>query len=136
MELIGGNDFRLNEGQFLTEKLPNNILLIKWVGYCNADDYRFGFLRALEISGDLGIEKWLMDFSEIKVISPQNQKWTISILIEKVGKTGVKKIAIVYPQCGLANASIENMYKEFQTFISYDRKVVFSREEGEKWLDR
>ena len=126
---------KLQDGEFLTDWLERDILMIKWVGFCTPEIYQYGFLKAIALTTERKAVKWLLDFSDIMVISPENQKWTCNILIPKVNSSGIQKVAVVQPCCELATTSIEHMFKEYEHTVKYERKVFEEIEEAEKWLE-
>jgi len=119
---------------FVTENIGGNILSITWKGFCNPEDYQYGFLKAVELARDKKSHKLLLDFKDIKVISPENQKWTAAVLIKKFNRIGIKKIAVLRSACPLANASVECIHEDFEPSIAYTRRVFAYREEAEQWL--
>src|SRR5690606_40492897 len=84
--------------------------ILKWEGYCPAENYQYGFLKGIALSTEKGIKKWLVDLSNIKVVNPENQRWTQEVLIKKMNYSGIAQVAVINPQCPLASSSIKHMY--------------------------
>ena len=122
------------EGEFITDYLKPDTLLVKWEGYCPVDSYQYGFLKGIALSTEKGIKKWIVDLSDIKVINPENQRWTQEVLIKKMNYSGIMHVAVINPQCPLASSSIKNMYQESMHLIKFVRMVFNSVEEAEVWL--
>lgn len=123
-----------SEGEFTAEHLKPDTLLVKWEGYCPADNYQYGFLKGIALSTEKGLKKWILDFSDIKVINPENQRWTQQVLIKKMNYSGITHVAVINPQCPLASASIKCMYQESKHLIKFVRMIFNSLEEAETWL--
>lgn len=123
------------EGEFITSWLKPDTLLLKWEGYCPAENYQYGFLKGIALSTEKGIKKWLVDLSNIKVVNPENQRWTQEVLIKKMNYSGIAQVTVINPQCPLASSSIKHMYQESIHLIKFVRMVFNSIEEAEAWLE-
>lgn len=107
---------------------------LKWVGYSGGDQYRYGFSKTLDLIDKHSAQKMLLDLSDIKVVSPEDQEWTSHFFIQKLQKYAIRKVALVKPRDMLAKASLKLIYKDIKNEISCEKGVFEEVEEAVEWL--
>lgn len=71
------------------------IFITHWLGYTTASDYRKALEVALELARPLKIRAWVGDHRQMRIISPENQRWTSDEWWNGFATLGHTRLAVV-----------------------------------------
>lgn len=124
----------LYETDYLTitwdEKLK--CAIVKRVGFVVGEDFRYHNLKLIEIFQERKISKFISDVTEMKVISPDDQKWFDMIFFPNLYQAGLRYMAILEPKSAITKLSVGAIKKianqagvEVKQFSSFEQAAVW-----------
>ena len=119
-------------------------IYVQLVGYIPSDDFREVLEKALEFLRLKGASRWIVDLSEQKVTSIEDQNWVGKEWIPRCIMAGLKQVAMVLPKNVIAQMSfrrvnniIDQVVAEVpptQPLIDVKNANFGSVEEARQWL--
>lgn len=73
----------------------SGIFVTHWLGYSATSDHRNALVSALDIAGPLKPSAWIGDHREMRIVSPENQRWTTDEFWPRFRRLGHRSLATV-----------------------------------------
>ncbi|MBI3481795.1 MAG: HAMP domain-containing histidine kinase [Bacteroidetes bacterium] len=73
-----------------------NCTTVRWKGQVSSKEYRFTFMKCVDIVRTYRTPFWISDLSDRGSINPEDQQWVISTMMPEAMRYGLRKIATVY----------------------------------------
>ena len=90
-----------------------NSSLIQFNGLVNHENYKIAMEKAYDLIVEKKLPHWISDLSDMKVIIPENQKWTNEYFLPKVlSTTKISKVAIIVGNDVFTHASMNKIRDE------------------------
>ena len=102
-----------------------------WSGYATDESYKEGMTKITELIEDKGIKTWTGYMTELKVISPELQKWTEEVWFPRALSGGLKYIAIVVSKGLIGRMSVEQIMQKTDAFTT---RYFGDLEEAKAWI--
>jgi hypothetical protein len=108
-------------------------VLIEWRAWANSVEYRSAHEAALTALRENHCSRNLIDASDARVVSDEDQKWLIENWIPRAAAAGRRWTAVVMPKRALARTISENIDKR-PRLNSTQVEYFQSTEEAAAWL--
>lgn len=102
-------------------------------GFVDGNSYRGSMDKGLELLKEKKASRWLADMLDQKVLSSEDQDWTIQDWTPRAVAAGIKKSAFVVPKSVIAQMSLRRMTAKVGN-VELEMAYFESVEEAKKWL--
>ena len=119
----------------------NNTLMLTWHRFASDEDFRSTMTKFYDLSQEKGVKKWFFDSRKQGMVSPDDQKWTISEITNRKFDTTAIKTAVVMPENLFMEVSVKKISNGLEqqaeaTTVSETFQQFGSPEEALNWLNR
>ena len=114
--------------------IEDDYVVISYKGFIPFDEFTEICLKALEIVKDTGIDKFLSDTSEMKVMPKENQEWIQNEWFPMAMQTKLRRVAFLVPNSAFGKASVEATNSQAQQAGNITIRNFTNREEAIQWL--
>jgi len=121
----------------ITANVEDSYIKIEWLRFTRSDDFRKAMDMQIDIMQQYGIQKILADNRNMKVISPEDQLWSIENWLPRAIEVGYRAIALVQGSDFFNNHTVERIIETAQeVFNKFDVKAEYFKNmnEAEKWI--
>lgn len=104
------------DNEFATVKFDQdkNALLLTWHRFAKKEDFRETMIKFYDISQEKNITKWFFDSRKQGLISPEDQMWTVSEIMNRDLDTAAIKTAVVMSESLFLEVSVYKISKDIQ----------------------
>ncbi|OJJ23664.1 hypothetical protein BKI52_04700 [marine bacterium AO1-C] len=134
------NNFN-NEFATIEHDQTNNALMLTWHRFAKEEAFRSVMTKFYDLSAQTNATKWFFDSRKQGLISPTDQQWTVSQVIDRKLDTTSIKTAVVMPESLFMEVSVSKISRsiEQQTETptpSENFQHFKSQEEALHWLNQ
>ncbi len=101
-------------------------VVMEWKKFSFGDDFMRGLNSGLDLLTEKNGTKWLADMRKMGVVGELDQKWAYEEWFPKAVKNGLKFLALVVPEKGTAQMSVElimNTIEKEKLVYSYFNQI-------------
>ncbi len=114
--------------------VTDNIVYVVMKGLTKNQCYQVNAERALTTLQRFKSIKLLMDFSNLVMMSPEDQRWTEDVWQSQAVKAGLKFMATIRPDNLFASLSINKLMDNIRANASFENANFASETEAYEWL--
>jgi hypothetical protein len=87
----------IRQDEYVTVQVDTSerMVTLSWTGYAPSEVYRSILECGLDAVAGMGLTRWLADLRGMDAILQQDEQWTVSDWFPRLGRTGLKRMAIL-----------------------------------------
>lgn len=111
-----------------------NCTSVSWKGLVPSEEYRFAFMKCVDIVRTYHTPFWISDISDRGSINPEDQQWVISTMMPEAVRYGLRKIATVH-QDKLFSKEYSDRLETIAAKYGAEIKFFTNRSQAEEWIE-
>jgi len=111
-----------------------NCTSVSWKGLVPSEEYRFAFMKCVDIVRTYHTPFWISDLSDRGSITPEDQQWVISTMMPEAVRYGLRKVATVSQDNLLSKEYFERLEK-IAAGYGIEIKSFANRTQAEEWIE-
>ncbi len=126
----------LFDKSFLTifVKPEQSTIHLRWKGLATSEQFREGFLFALESIRENQIENCIANLKMMEMIHIHDEEWATEIFYPLIAATTIKKMAIITSLDFLNNAAIKRIVKNAAAISGFETRFFIDTPEATAWF--
>lgn len=111
-----------------------DLLVITWLGFAGSQEYRETRTRAIELSQEHGVKRWLSNMKNMKAIRQAEQEWTIDEWLPMFLKLKLERWAILVSDDMFNQMAVSSMMSKIRPYLNYPVEYFHDLNSARKWV--
>lgn len=109
---------------------------VTWLGYANNEQSQLTLNTVIDAMIDVNVYNCIADVRNMKVITPEMQKWNYEVWMPRAVKAGYSALGLVQSSDFFNQTSVNNIIQEYKKDYGDDFKInIFKTvEDAENWI--
>jgi hypothetical protein len=117
--------------QYISEQ---KLIYLVWKRFATSAQFREGLNFALETVKENGIELWLANLKLMEVIAPADEEWASHTWFPLLGKSTIRKMAIVTSLDYFNNTSVKRIVSTAVPVLNFETRYFIDVTDAREWL--
>lgn len=106
-----------------------------WFGFALSEEVREGMLEALRHVRENNVTRWLADYRQRRIITPEDQQWIADTFLPQLATAGLRRLAIVESENVFGRLSVTGPLSRASDHINWEIGYFDSPDEALRWLN-
>ena len=114
----------------------NSLLIITWHGFANSEEYRETYNKAISLSRQLNVRRWVSNMKDMKAIRQADQDWTVNEWLPQFLNLKIQKFAIVIADDMFNQMAMSSMMGKMRTQLTLPVEYFQDLNTAKNWAER
>ena len=113
-----------------------NLLILTWHGFANSEEFREAHNKALSLSRQHNIQRWISNMKDMKAIRQADQDWSVNEWLPQFLALNIKKWAIIIADDMFNQMAMSSMMGKMRSHLTYPVEYFQDLNTAKNWVDR